>query len=119
MNFSFENSLFFMPLLVGSIFILAGFISYKFPPKKINDLYGYRTANSMKSQERWDFSQRYAAILMLCCGLFLLVVSIFGLFFDVSEGKGVAIAMFFLISSVIVLIYKTETAIKQNFNDQE
>ncbi len=114
-----QNSLFFMPLLVGSIFILTGFISYKFPPKKINNLYGYRTTNSRKSQERWDFAQKYSAILMIYCGLFLLVISISGLFFDVSEGKGVAIGMFFLILSVIVLIYKTETAIKQNFDDKE
>jgi len=48
----FDNPLFLIPSTSGLIFILAGFIMLKFPPKKINSLYGYRTSSSMKNQER-------------------------------------------------------------------
>jgi uncharacterized membrane protein len=49
------------PLLLFILF----FIFSLFPPKKINSLYGYRTPNSMKSQENWDFANRYSNRLAL------------------------------------------------------
>ena len=54
-----------MLLLVGIVFILAGSIMYVFPPKKINSFYGYRTASSMQSQQKWNFAQTYSAKLTI------------------------------------------------------
>lgn len=114
----FKNALFAMPLLVGIIFMLAAFIMLEFPPKKINMLYGYRTAASMKNQKRWDFAQKYSSILMIYCGLGLALSSVFGLIFKVSEGTGVFIGMAMMIVCVLILLYKTEKAIKQKFKDE-
>ena len=110
-----ENSLFFMPLLVGGIFVLAGFLMYTFPPNEINPLYGYRTNSSMKSKERWDFAQIYSAKVMIFCGFGLLLCSLAGLFVKVSEGKGVLFASIEIFLALGTLIYKTETAIKKRF----
>ena len=44
--------------LSGGIFYLAALVLSKFPLKKINYFYGYRTKASMKSQESWNFSQK-------------------------------------------------------------
>ncbi len=118
MDVYIQNSLFFMPFLVGSIFVLTGWIMYKFPPKKINSLYGYRTSNSMKSIERWNFAQKYASKLMIYCGIFLIGSSVLGLIFKTTEGQGVLISSILMIASLILLIYKTEKAIIQNFKDE-
>jgi len=115
----FNNTLFAMPLLVGVIFILTGFIMYKFPPKKINMLYGYRTTSSMKNQARWDFAQKYSSKLMIYCGLGLALSSIIGLLFKVSEGKGVFFSTILMIVTILILLYKTEKAIKLKFKDEE
>ena len=40
--------------LSGGIFYLVALVLSKFPPKKINYFYGYRTKASMKSQESWN-----------------------------------------------------------------
>ena len=61
--------------LCGLVFCVVALILYKFPPKKINHLYGYRTAKSMSSQERWDFAQKYSALRMLESGIVLLVLA--------------------------------------------
>ena len=45
-----NNPLFLIPALTGFIFIVAGFIQYKFPPKNINAFYGYRTNRSMRDK---------------------------------------------------------------------
>jgi len=56
-----DNPLFLVPIITAPFLILAGFIMLKWPPKKINSLYGYRTKRSMKNQENWDFSQVLSA----------------------------------------------------------
>ena len=40
--------------LLGGIFYLVSLVLSKFPQKKINYFYGYRTKASMKSQESWN-----------------------------------------------------------------
>ncbi len=114
----FQNTLFSMPLLVGSIFMVMGFIMYKFPPKDINALYGYRTSSSMKNKARWDFAQIYSSKLMIYCGVALLLFSMVGLFFKPSEDIGVLIATIAIITSLVLLIYKTEIAIKKQFKGE-
>lgn len=38
-------------LLIPAVMIVAGFLMWKHPPKKINGFYGYRTTRSMKNQD--------------------------------------------------------------------
>ena len=64
------------PQLVGLIILIVGLISYYFPPKKINDLYGYRTASSKKNQQTWDVANRFSAIYSIKAGIVILVASL-------------------------------------------
>ena len=113
----FNNTLFMMPLMVGVIFTIAAYIMLKFPPKKINSLYGYRTSSSMKNQKRWDFAQIYSSKLMLSFGLILILFSVLGLLISVNESRGVIISTIIIFSAVAILIYRTEKAIKQKFKN--
>lgn len=54
-----------LPFLTSLTFLLAGLQLFKFPPKKINGLYGYRTRRSMKNQKNWDYAQRMGGKLMV------------------------------------------------------
>ena len=56
------------------ILTVIGLVFWTYPPKKINGLYGYRTTRSCKSQEAWDFAQRYSAKLITMFGLAALIV---------------------------------------------
>lgn len=100
-------------LLVGIIFILAGAILYVFPPKKINGLYGYRTASSMKNQQIWDFAQTYSAKIMMLTGLiFTLIAPSKGLF-KTNESVDLAIGMFCMIVGSILMIVVVEKALRK------
>ena len=57
------------------ILTVVGVVFWMYPPKKINEFYGYRTTRSRKSQEAWDFAQRYSAKLMTALGLVALAVA--------------------------------------------
>lgn len=105
----------------GIIFIATGLIMKKFPPKKINSLYGYRTPSSMKSQERWDFAQIYGAKELMKTGvvlcLFSLVVVIIHRFFPLGESLSTGILIFALLLAIIFLLLHVESALKKRFDD--
>ena len=64
-------------LLVTAVFLFCGLLMLKFPPKKINPLYGYRTLASMRSEEAWKFAQKLSArrfILLAACSAIITVV---------------------------------------------
>lgn len=69
-----ENPIFIIPVITRFVFIVAGLIMLKFPPNKINFLYSYRTNSSMKSQEIWQFAQKYSAREMSKLVVYLLSV---------------------------------------------
>ena len=110
-----DSSFFFLLILVGSVFTVAGVITLFFPPKKINYLYGYRTKRSMKSLEHWKFAQKYATVIMIKLGIFMMLLSFAGLLYSFSEKIDFYIAMGVFILIIIYLVIKTENAIKTNF----
>ena len=57
------------------ILMVVGVVFWMYPPKKINEFYGYRTTRSRKSQKAWDFAQRYSAKMMMVLGLVALAVA--------------------------------------------
>lgn len=115
MNFLVENLL-FTSFLSGIIFMITGFVMFKFPPKNINMLYGYRTTRSMKNQEQWDFSQKYSAKLLILCGVFLILTSNISLIITINNKAKLFISLALIFGSVIFLLFKTENELKKRFH---
>lgn len=61
------------PQLIGLIFLIMGFIQKRFPPKRINSLYGYRMPSAMKNQETWDEANSFSARYMIKLGLIMII----------------------------------------------
>ncbi|MGB0868349.1 MAG: SdpI family protein [Flavobacteriales bacterium] len=55
--------------MFGIIFTLFGVLLIFFPPKKINGIYGYKTASSMKNIEAWHLGQQLGGRGLLLIGL--------------------------------------------------
>jgi uncharacterized membrane protein len=102
-------------LVCGIIFIIVGALMYVNPPKKINYLYGYRTGSSMKSQDRWDFAQKFSSLLMIKTGAVLTVVSLLAAFIPAAEAVKVIAGLVLLILSALYLFVTTEKALKKKF----
>jgi uncharacterized membrane protein len=107
-----------LPFLCGAIFAVTSMIVYIFPPKKINYMYGYRTSASMKSQERWDFAQRYSTIKMFQLGLALVAISLSGLLFEPDEKLNLIIGIVLTLASCGVMLMTTENALKKRFPNE-
>lgn len=115
---SFENPLINMTLLGGFVFIVAGFIMFKFPPKKINHFYGYRTKSSMKNQSRWDFAQRYSSKEMMKLGFVLMMTSIIGFTTNFGSLINLFLGLGLLFLTLLILSIRVEKAIKTKFDDE-
>ena len=110
-----ENPLFNITIFGGIIFIFTGFVMIQFPPKKINPLYGYRTISSMKSQERWDFAQRFSAKEMMKLGGLLTVSSFLVFVTNFKNSINLIIGLSLMVLVVFILLLRVENAIKEKF----
>lgn len=106
-------------LLFGIVFTAIGTIMYIFPPKKINFLYGYRTKNSMKNQQTWDFSQKYSSKKMALLGLIFIFLSFSKGVFNTTEETDFIFGMAAMIIGTIAMLFLVEQALKKSIKKEE
>lgn len=109
------KDLLYIPLVCGPIYMIFGYILLKFPPKKINYFYGYRSPSAMKSQERWDFAQDYSSKELINLGFFLTLMSLIGKFVDADTNTQITAGLSLAVLTIIVLFIRVENAIKDKF----
>ncbi len=102
-------------IIIGIILMVTGIVLYKFPPKKINGFYGYRTNRSMKSQESWDFAQKYSAKELIKFSSLLLIVSIIGISLEVNETLSISVGLGLTLIIFVLLFLRVEKALKNKF----
>ncbi len=107
-----SNPLFLILLTTGLVYFLAGVLLWRFPPKKVNSIYGYRTPRSMKSRENWDFAQRYAAVELMRWGFFLALLSLPGLFIRMDYKAAIVVSLILSIVIILFPILRTERKLK-------
>lgn len=113
-----NNALFVIPILMGTFFLIIGFIMLKFPGKKINSSYGYRTSRSMKNQQTWDFAQLYSAKETIKIGIILMLFSIIGIWFNPNKVITIILGFVLITGPAIILIKDVERAIKMKFGNE-
>lgn len=102
-----------MLLLAGIVFFVMGFITKKFPPKKINSFYGYRTNASIKNQEQWDFAQQFAPIKIMQIAIAMIGCSFLKIILKDQNERLISLAI--LLAGVFYLLFSTEKAIRNKF----
>ncbi len=113
----YQNVIFIILTLVGVIFLVISLFLFKFPPKKINSLYGYRTSRSMQSHEAWHYSQRYSSKIMVVLGVVYTALGIGSLFIPKQEDMlGAIISIIIVLSGVFIMFYKTERKLAKKFD---
>lgn len=113
----FMADIFAVALISGIIFLIASVQSYFYPPKKINAWIGYRTAAAIRSQERWDFAQKYSSLVRIKASLVLIAVSFTGYFFPKSEFLRMYGSIVMIIVWVSYMTLATEKELKKRFSE--
>lgn len=102
-------------LSTGIIFIVCGFLLFKFPPKQVNGVIGYRTSKSMKNKHIWHEAQRYGGISMIVLGIVNIILGALGYFI-----KGFLMdynfQILFMILGALIMIAMDERHLRKIFN---
>ena len=115
--------LFIMLLLVPAVMVGFGAYFMKRAPKKINYVFGYRTARSMKNEDTWKFAHKLIGKIWFVCGTVLLVVGTASFFtFTANKNENAASIASLVILGVQLLvlmcsIIPTESALKKTFDE--
>lgn len=106
-------------LSTGLIYLVCGYIFKKYPPKKMNGTYGYRSGKAMNSQKAWDLTQPYFAKILLWQGVIMVAIGLPAMLIPVSTAKW-AVALEAILPIAIILfgvafmIYKTDKYVESN-----
>ena len=65
-------TIYIIPLMI----IIVGYLMYKYPPKKINWIVGYRTPKSMQNEKSWKLANMLCGRLWIYTGLVLFAMSL-------------------------------------------
>ena len=114
-QYSDQNQL-YMALGYCAFMLLLGWLLKKFPPKKINHLYGYRTQRSMKNQASWEAANTYSTLVFFKISLysFFIPVVLYFLFPQLN----VLITIITNTLLLLYVLYATEKDLKTRFDTQ-
>ncbi|MCI2228572.1 SdpI family protein [Polaribacter sp. MSW13] len=103
-------------LTTNGLLFLLSIIFWKFPPKKINNIYGYRTNRSMQNQTIWDFANTtFNQSFLIYSGISFLGSLLLANF---SSKELTWQPMVLVLLSIVVCIVKTEKSLSEKFTDE-
>lgn len=111
-----EAKLTIITLAIGLVLLIVGLLFKTFPPRKINSIYGYRTATSRRNLDTWTVANKYSAGLLTLEGLVLTAIGLLTLLLPDSGAIGTAIGFGLFISSIIILAVATEKHLNKLFD---
>jgi uncharacterized membrane protein len=106
--------LLFSTTITSFVFLIVGLLWWRFPPKKINFLYGYRTRRSMANQEIWEYANALGAKMFLYLGAVELIIGL-GAYYLYPHHAPV-IALFAMLIGIGMGMYWCETQLNKRFD---
>ena len=104
-------------LTVNGLLFFLSILFHFFPPKKINNLYGYRTHRTMQNEDVWNFSNSlFTKTLLKYSAISFIAALVLAYLYPNLMSSWFPMA--FLFFTLLVCIITTEKALNENF-DQE
>ncbi|MDB9922020.1 SdpI family protein [Polaribacter sp.] len=103
-------------LTTNGLLFFVSILFWKFPPKKINKLYGYRTYRTMQNNEIWNFANAtFNKNLIVYAGISFLAGLLFA---SLAKGAISWEPMVLVMLTLVVCIIKTEKSISELYDDE-
>lgn len=104
-----------MPILL----IVAGIHLYKFSPKVINGIIGFKTKAASRSQATWNHANRRAGILLLRIGAVLFVLALLSdLMLPWSEDTLANIFAFSSLVAIFIVVIAVQIELLRKFDEK-
>ena len=110
-----------MELLIPGVMILFGLLFRRWAPKRINPIFGYRTARSMKNRQTWEFAHHHCGKVWLIAGSALVPVSAAVMLLLIGQPEDIigiwgCVLCGFQTLVLIASIFPTEIALRKHFD---
>ncbi|WOC41265.1 SdpI family protein [Polaribacter sp. HL-MS24] len=103
-------------LTTNGLLFLISILFWKFPPKNINKLYGYRTYRTMQNLDIWNFANTtFNKNLVIYAGISFLAGLLFA---SIAQTNISWQPMVLVMLTLVVCILKTEKSISEIFTDE-
>lgn len=103
-------------LSINGLLFFLSLIFSAFPPKKINNFYGYRTQKSMLNEDIWQFANKEFIAALIKYSLMGFIAAL--ILSSIGSGKINWQPMVIMLFSLGAAILKTEQGLKENFNEE-
>ncbi len=106
-------------VIIPALVIFLGFGLFQYPPKDIEQYYGYRTKRAMRSKEAWIFAQQYSGKLYMIMGIPMLILAVI-VYLILKKQLTESIFLILLIVETIAIFIPipiVEKALKSEFGD--
>ena len=110
------NSFTYILSINGLLFLLS-LICWKFPPKKINSIYGYRTHRTMQNNDIWSFANSLFGITLLKYAGVGFIAALLLTFVNEALMNS-WFSMAFMIFTLLIAVISTEKELNKNFDDE-
>ena len=109
-------------LIIPLTMILFGKMFMNKPPRRINNIFGYRTKRSMMNEDTWEFAHKCIGKLWFRCGLILLPISVLAMLSMLNQSADMTgtlggILTFLQMIPMIGSVIATEYALKNTFDE--
>ena len=104
-------------LLPAVLVLLSGFLWQRFPSKKINHLYGYRTRRSMQNQQTWDYANRIGPVMFIKTGIYLIIIGVLA-YWLFSPNTAILISIVAMVVGLIAGLISCEQKLAQHFDEK-
>lgn len=91
-------------IIFGAVEFLLGVAFTFFPPKKINDMYGYWGKSIRKSPEKWTLGHKTLGPLFLTGGLVSVFIGYHLFDSNFSSGRAISLLISFATAAIAILI---------------
>ncbi|MCM1989136.1 SdpI family protein [Oceanirhabdus seepicola] len=108
-----------MDLIIPITLFIIGLSWKNHSPKQINKVYGYRTSQSMKSQEAWDYAHKLISKIWLVLGTTLIIGIILSkLIVPIEQGRLSAVHAVISLVLLLIPIPIVEIKLRKKFKGQ-
>ena len=113
-----NDSYWMFDIIIPLMMIVLGYVFFKYTPKTINYILGYRTKRSMSSQENWTYANKRMGKIWFKWGFILLIlVLLIRLFLPLNTETLVEINMYLGLAFIILPIFVIEGELKNMRKD--
>lgn len=97
-------------LIIGFVELAIGIAFTFFPPKKINDMYGYWGKSAKKCPEAWQKAHRFAGPAFILGGISAMTLGYYLFQSEVNYARTISLLLSFAIGALVILL--TEQKLK-------